>query len=50
MIAVPLMIGTMIVVSNRKHLGRFVAPTDLKIMGWLATAVMATAAVAMLAL
>jgi len=50
MIAVPLMIGTMIVVSNRKHLGQFVAPTGMKIMGWLATAVMATAAMAMLAL
>ncbi len=49
-IAVPLMIATMIVVSNRKHLGPFVAPIGLKIMGWLATAVMAIAAVAMLVL
>lgn len=47
LIAVPLMIATMIVVSNRKHLGPFVAPPLLKIMGWLATAVMAAAALAM---
>jgi Mn2+/Fe2+ NRAMP family transporter len=46
-IAVPLMVATMIVVSNRKHLGSFVAPLGLKIMGWLATAVMAAAALAM---
>ena len=49
-IAVPLMVATMIVVSNRKHLGSFVAPLGLKIMGWLATAVMAAAALAMFVL
>ena len=49
-IAVPLMVATMIVVSNRKHLGRFVAPLELKIIGWLATAVMAAAALAMFVL
>jgi Mn2+/Fe2+ NRAMP family transporter len=49
-IAVPLMIATMIVVSNRKHLGPFIAPLGLKIMGWLATAVMAVAALAMFVL
>lgn len=49
-IAVPLMVATMIVVSNRKQLGPFVAPLRLKIMGWLATAVMAAAAVAMFVL
>lgn len=48
LIAVPLMIATMIVVTSRKRLGRFVAPTAMKIMGWLATAAMALAAVAML--
>jgi len=41
------MVATMIVVSNRKHLGEFIAPPGLKIMGWLATAVMAVAALAM---
>lgn len=46
-IAVPLMIATMIVGSNRKHLGEFAAPPRLKVMGWLATAVMAAAALAM---
>ena len=46
-IAVPLMLATMIVVSDRKHLGKFVAPLGLKIMGWLATSVMATAALTM---
>lgn len=49
-IAVPLMIATMLVVSNRKHLGDFVAPVGLKIIGWLATAVMAAAALAMFVL
>lgn len=46
-IAVPLMAATMVVVSSRAHLGRFVAPTGLRITGWAATAVMATAALAM---
>lgn len=50
LIAVPLMVATLIVVSNRKHLGPFVAPLWLKIMGWLATAVMAAAALAMFVL
>ena len=46
-IAVPLMIATMLVVSNRKLLGDFVAPLGLRVMGWLATAVMVLAAMAM---
>jgi NRAMP (natural resistance-associated macrophage protein)-like metal ion transporter len=46
-IAVPLMVATMIVVSSRKHLGPFVAPLGLRILGWTATSVMAAAAVAM---
>jgi hypothetical protein len=37
----------MLVVSSRKHLGVFVAPVGLRIMGWLATAVMAGAALLM---
>ncbi|MGE3150565.1 MAG: NRAMP family divalent metal transporter [Pseudorhodoplanes sp.] len=49
-IAVPLMIAIMIVASNRKHLGPFVAPLGLKTMGWLATAVMAAATLAMFVL
>jgi len=49
-VAVPLMVATMIVVSSRAHLGAFVAPFALRLFGWLATAVMAVAAVAMIAL
>lgn len=46
-ISVPLMVAAMIVVSSRARLGPFVAPLGLKIVGWLATAVMAAAALAM---
>ncbi|WP_160120656.1 NRAMP family divalent metal transporter [Rhodovarius lipocyclicus] len=46
-IAVPLMAATMIVVGSRKHLGPFVAGFWLRVLGWLATAVMAAAALAM---
>jgi Mn2+/Fe2+ NRAMP family transporter len=46
-IAVPLMVATMIVVSSRAHLGRFIASPGLRGMGWLATAVMTAAAIAM---
>lgn len=49
-IAVPLMVATMLVVSDRERLGAFVAPLSLKIMGWLATATMAVAALAMFVL
>jgi Mn2+/Fe2+ NRAMP family transporter len=49
-IAVPLMVATMIVASSRKHLGRFAAPAGLKLMGWLATGMMALAATAMVVL
>jgi Mn2+/Fe2+ NRAMP family transporter len=46
-IAVPLMVATMVVVTSRDRLGAFVAPPLLRVMGWLATAVMAAAALAM---
>jgi len=49
-IAAPLMVATMIVASSREHLGPFVVPPALKIVGWAATAVMATAALAMFVL
>ncbi len=49
-IAVPLMAATMIVVSSRRYLGRYVAPPLLKAVGWTATAVMAAAALAMFVL
>jgi hypothetical protein len=40
----------MVVASSRKHLGRFAAPAGLKLMGWLATGMMALAATAMVVL
>jgi Mn2+/Fe2+ NRAMP family transporter len=49
-IAVPLMAATMIVVSDQQHLGEYVAGRGLKLMGWISTAVMAAAALAMLVL
>lgn len=49
-IAVPLMIATMLVVADRTRLGAFVAPWPLRLMGWLATATMAAAALAMFVL
>ena len=50
LIAVPLMVATMIVVSSRKLLGPFIAPPALKFVGWSATALMALAALAMFVL
>lgn len=47
-VAVPLMIATMMVASSRMHLGPFVAPLSLRIVGWTATGIMATAALSML--
>lgn len=49
-IAMPLMVATMVVVTSRARLGAFGAPPLLRVMGWLATAVMAAAALAMAAL
>ena len=48
-IAVPLMAATMVVASSRAHLGAFVAPRGLRLLGWIATAAMAAAAAAMFA-
>ncbi|HZX71813.1 MAG TPA: divalent metal cation transporter [Rhodanobacter sp.] len=45
--AVPLMIVMMLMGSRRKVMGKFTMPWPLKIFGWLATAAMATTAVAM---
>lgn len=49
-IAVPLMIATMIIVSSRLYLGDFVAPVILRVFGWIATVVMGVAAVGMIVL
>jgi len=46
-ITVPIMAATMIVASNRAHMGEFVATRGQRIGGWLTTAMMAVAAVAM---
>ncbi len=47
--AVPILIGLMIIVSKRSIMGEFVASLTLKFFGWLATLVMAAAAIAMFA-
>ncbi len=46
-IAVPMMVVMMLVVSRRDQMGRFIAGPALKTFGWATTAVMAVAAVAM---
>ena len=46
-IAVPMMVVMMLVVSRRDQMGRFIAGPALKSFGWLATAVMAAATLAM---
>ena len=46
-IAVPMMVVMMLVVSRRDQMGRFIAGPTLKLFGWAATAVMAAAATAM---
>lgn len=49
-ISVPLMAAMMIVASRRHEMGRYVATTSQRILGWLATLIMAAAVVAMLVL
>lgn len=48
-ISVPLMAAMMIVASRRDEMGAFIAPVALRALGWLATACMAAAAIAMFA-
>ena len=48
--AVPILVGLMLVVSERRIMGHFTAPRSLKFFGWLATAVMGIAAIAMIAM
>ena len=47
-ISVPLMAAMMIVASRRRAMGRYVATASQRILGWLATLIMAAAVVAML--
>ena len=46
-VAVPVMTMMMLITSNKKIMGKFVLTGGLKIVGWLATAVMAAAALGM---
>jgi len=48
-VAVPVMVMMMMLSSRTKVMGRFVLPRPLKVVGWLATAVMGAAAVGMFA-
>jgi len=47
-VAVPLMVTMMFMTMRRTVMARFTLPPVLQIMGWLATATMATAVVAMI--
>jgi Mn2+/Fe2+ NRAMP family transporter len=47
-IAVPIMIATMLVASSRHEMGDFIATLSQRWFGWIATAVMAVAALAMI--
>jgi Mn2+/Fe2+ NRAMP family transporter len=48
-VAVPVMVMMMLLASRPKVMGRFVLPLSLKVVGWIATAAMAAAAVGMFA-
>jgi Mn2+/Fe2+ NRAMP family transporter len=48
-VAVPIMVVMMLLAANPKVMGPFVVMRRLKLLGWLATAVMAAAVAAMLA-
>lgn len=47
-VAVPVLIALMLVVSKPKVMGRLTAPPSLKVFGWITTVAMAAAAVAMI--
>ena len=49
-ISVPLMAAMMIVASRRRQMGAYVATASQRILGWLATGIMAAAVVAMMVL
>ncbi len=49
-IVVPILVALMIVGSNAKQMGKFVATRGQRVFGWLATAMMGVAAVAMFVL
>ena len=47
-IAVPMMVAMMVVASNRKKMGAFRIGPVLGALGWISTAVMAAATIAMI--
>jgi Mn2+/Fe2+ NRAMP family transporter len=47
-VAAPIMVMIMLLASRRKVMGTFALPVRLKVLGWIATTVMAAAAVGML--
>jgi Mn2+/Fe2+ NRAMP family transporter len=47
-VAVPLMVVIMLLVAKKSVMGKFTAPCSLVVLGWIATAVMGAAALAML--
>ena len=49
-VAVPVLVGLMLVVSRRAIMGDFTAPPSVKLLGWLTVIVMGAAAAAMIAL
>ena len=49
-ITVPILVAVMIVVSRRRQMGKFVATTSQRVIGWATVAMMAVAAVAMFVL
>lgn len=46
-VAVPIMIAMMIVVRRHDRMGKFTAPLSITVLGWAATLIMASAAIAM---
>ena len=46
-VAVPIMIAMMIVVRRHDRMGKFIAPLSITVLGWAATLIMASAAIAM---
>ena len=49
-VAVPVLVGLMLVVSRRAIMGDFTAPPSVKLLGWITVIVMGVAAAAMIAL
>jgi NRAMP (natural resistance-associated macrophage protein)-like metal ion transporter len=46
-VSVPVMVMMMLITSNKKIMGDFILPSALRVVGWLATAVMTAAALGM---